>query len=137
MEHLVWSDAFSVGVYELNDQHMRLVGMINRMIDLTSLKKSDEAAIKSAYLKVLDDMVQYAAVHFATEERYLKSIGFPDFENHVQEHQQFASKAAELKQTAAAGNIDIAGTSRFLQEWLSGHILHSDMDYRRFKERSA
>ncbi len=69
MEHIVWSDAFSVGVYELNDQHMRLVGVINRMIDLASLKKSDEAAIKSAYLKVLDDMVQYAAVHFDTEER--------------------------------------------------------------------
>lgn len=137
MEHLVWSDAYSVGVYELNDQHMRLVGMINRMIDLTSLKQSDEAAIRSAYLKVLDDMVQYAAVHFKTEERYLTSIGFPDFENHVEEHHEFSRKAAELKQKAAAGDVDIAGTSLYLQAWLSGHILHSDMDYRKFKERSA
>jgi hemerythrin len=137
MEHLVWSDAFSVGVYELNDQHMRLVGMINRMIDLTSLKKPDEAAIKSAYLKVLDDMAQYAAVHFETEERYLKSIGFPDFDNHIEEHKEFSRKAAELKQTAAAGAADISGTCDYLQAWLSGHILHSDMDYRRFKERCA
>ncbi len=135
MEHIVWSDAFSVGVYELNDQHMRLVGVINRMIDLASLKKSDEAAIKSAYLKVLDDMVQYAAVHFDTEERYLKSIGFPDFENHSEEHKAFSRKAAELKQKAAVGEVDIPGTSKYLQAWLSGHILHSDMDYRRFKER--
>lgn len=135
MEHIVWSDAFSVGVYELNDQHMRLVGVINRMIDLASLKKSDEAAIKSAYLKVLDDMVQYAAVHFDTEERYLKSIGFPDFENHAEEHKAFSRKAAELKQKAAVGEVDIPGTSQYLQAWLSGHILHSDMDYRRFKER--
>ena len=137
MEHLVWSDAYSVGVYELDDQHMRLVGTINRMIDLTSLTKPDEAAIKAAYLKVLDDMVQYAAVHFATEERYLKSIGYPDFDNHVEEHEKFSEKFAALKQKATAGALDISGTSQFLQSWLSGHILHSDMDYRKFKERPA
>jgi len=137
MEHFVWSDAYSVGVYELNDQHMRLVGMINRMIDLASLTKADEAAIRSAYLKVLDDMLHYAAVHFETEERYLKSIGFPEFGSHVEEHKEFSRKAADLKQKAAGGELDIPGTSQFLQSWLSGHILHSDMDYRNFKERSA
>ncbi|TXG78720.1 MAG: bacteriohemerythrin [Rhodocyclaceae bacterium] len=137
MEHLVWSDAYSVGVYELDDQHMRLVGTINRMIDLTALKKSDEAAIRSAYLKVLDDMVQYANVHFATEERYLQSIGYPDFDNHVLEHKQFSQRFADLKQKAAAGELDIPGTSQYLQSWLTGHILHSDMDYRKFKERAA
>lgn len=137
MEHFVWSDAYSVGVYELNDQHMRLVGTINRMIDLASLMKPDEAAIKSAYLKVLDDMVQYANVHFGTEERYMQSIGFPAFDDHVEEHKQFFKKTTELKQKAAAGEFDIPGTSAYLQAWLTGHILHSDMAYRKFKEGRA
>jgi hemerythrin len=137
MEHIVWADAYSVGVDELNYQHMRLVGMINRLIDLTLLKKADETAIKSAYINVLNDMVQYAAVHFDTEERYLKSIGYSDFENHVEEHKEFSTKAAELQQKAALGELDISGTSRYLQTWLTGHILHSDMDYRKFKERIA
>ena len=137
MEHLVWTDAFSVGVDEFDYQHMRLVGMINRLIDLASLKKSDETAIKSAYLIVLNDMVQYAAVHFDTEERYLKSIGYSAFENHVEEHKEFTRTTAELKQKAAVGELDISGTSHYLQTWLSDHILHSDMDYRRFKERQA
>ena len=35
------------------------------------------------------------------------------------------------------GDLDIAGTSEYLQKWLSGHILHTDMDYRKFKECSA
>lgn len=137
MEHIVWSDDFSVGVEELNYQHMRLIGMINRMVDLTSLKKADPATVKSAYMNVLNDMVQYASVHFDTEERYLKSIAYNAFDNHVGEHEEFSKKAADLTQKAAAGDLDIAGTSQYLQSWLSGHILHSDMDYRRFKESRA
>jgi hemerythrin len=137
MKHIVWADEFSVGVDELNYQHMRLVGMINRLIDLTALKKSDQTAIKSAYLNVLNDMVQYAAIHFDTEEAYLKSIGYSDFDNHVEEHKDFSRKADELTQKAAVGELDISGTSDFLQTWLTGHILHSDMDYRRFKECAA
>jgi hemerythrin len=137
MEHIVWADAYSVGVDELNYQHMRLVGMINRLIDLTLLKRSDQSAVKAAYLNVLNDMVQYAAVHFDTEERYLKSIGYSEFEGHVEEHKEFSRKAAELKQNAELGELDVSGTSHYLQTWLTGHILHSDMDYRKFKERIA
>jgi hemerythrin-like metal-binding protein len=93
--------------------------------------------IQAAYLKVLSDMVQYAAVHFDTEERYLKAIGYSDFDNHIEEHKSFSKTANDLEQKAAEGDLDIAGTSQFLQKWLSGHILHSDMDYRKFKECSA
>ena len=137
MDHIVWTDDFSVGVDELNYQHKRLVGMINRLIDLTTLTRPDPSVIKVAYGKVLSDMVQYAAVHFDSEERYLKSIGYTDFDNHVEEHKSFASKASELEQKAEQGELDIAGTSQFLQSWLSAHILHSDMDYRKFKEHAA
>jgi hemerythrin-like metal-binding protein len=137
MEHIVWSDDFSVGVDEMDYQHKRLVGMINRLIDLTSLTRTDQSVIQAAYLKVLSDMVQYAAVHFDTEERYLKAIGYSDFDNHIEEHKSFSKTANDLEQKAAEGDLDIAGTSQFLQKWLSGHILHSDMDYRKFKECSA
>lgn len=137
MDHIVWSDDFSVGVDELNYQHKRLVGMINRLIDLASLTRTDQSVIKAAYLRVLSDMVQYASVHFDTEERYLKAIGYRDFDNHIEEHKSFARQAAELEHEGAEGKLDIAGTSEFLQKWLSGHILHSDMDYRKFKECSV
>jgi hemerythrin-like metal-binding protein len=137
MGHIVWTDAFSVGVEELNYQHMQLIGMINRLTDLSALKKSDQAAINAAFNNVLNDMVQYAAIHFDTEERYLKTIGYFDFDKHVEEHTEFTGKTAELKQKATAGELDISGTTQYLQKWLSGHILVSDMDYRKFKERRA
>ena len=137
MEHIIWADEFSVGIDEMDYQHKRLVGMINRLIDLTTLTRTDQSVIKAAYSRVLSDMVQYAAVHFDTEEKYLKSIGYTDFDNHVGEHKSFAAKAAELERKAADGELDIVGASQFLQSWLSGHILHSDMDYRKFKEARA
>ena len=137
MEHIIWSDDLSVGVDEMDYQHKRLVGMINRLVDLASLTRTDQSVIKAAYLRVLSDMVQYATVHFDTEERYLKAIGYADFDNHLEEHKSFTRKASELEQKGAQGDLDIAGTSEYLQKWLSGHILHTDMDYRKFKECSA
>jgi len=137
MEHIIWSDDFSVGVDDMDYQHKRLVGMINRLIDLTLLTRAEPTAIKTAYSKELSDMVHYAAVHFDAEERYLKSIAYAEFDNHLEEHKSFADKAAQLEREAAQGALDIPGTSQFLQNWLSGHILHSDMDYRKFKESRA
>lgn len=98
MEQIIWSDDLSVGVDEMDYQHKRLVGMINRLVDLASLTRTDQSVIKAAYLRVLSDMVQYATVHFDTEERYLKAIGYADFDNHVEEHKSFSRKAFELEQ---------------------------------------
>jgi hemerythrin len=137
MGHIIWTDAFSVGVEELNYQHMQLVGMINRLLDLASLKNSDQATTKKAFHNVLNDMVQYAAIHFETEERYMATIGYSDFQRHAEEHTGFSNKTAELILKASNGELDISGTSQYLQKWLSGHILVSDMEYRKFKERRA
>jgi hemerythrin-like metal-binding protein len=130
IEHVVWCDAFSVGVAEIDEQHKRLVGMINRLADCL------QADTDCQFDEILSEMFDYSQVHFKSEEVYMARIGYPMLQEHEREHGAFIERISNLSIAAADGVRDMAGTYRFLRGWLLGHILKSDMQYRHFVERT-
>ncbi|MGC8720293.1 MAG: hemerythrin domain-containing protein, partial [Thermodesulforhabdaceae bacterium] len=57
-----WDESLSVGIAEIDDQHKRLVNMINELYDAMLQKKG-----KAVLSQIIKEMAEYAAVHFATE----------------------------------------------------------------------
>ncbi len=128
-----WSDDMSVGVRELDSQHRRLIGMIN-MLTLAMLTGRGQERQRA----VVDAMLDYAAVHFAAEERYMKELGFPGYEAHRREHAQFTGKALELKTRALRDGFTLTlEIVDYLSDWLDRHIRGLDQEYEQFsKDRS-
>ena len=59
MEEIVWMNEFSVGVKEMDEQHKKLIAMINLLIaDQKSLTAPETIA------KLLTEMTDYAQEHF-------------------------------------------------------------------------
>ena len=131
LEKLVWNDSYSVGVPALNDQHKKLVGLINRLADCHGARSSGSFG---AFHEVLARMFDYTQVHFKAEEDYLQRIGYPQLADQKIEHAAFIGKMAAFCMAASEGVQDEAGVHRYLKAWFLSHILESDMQYRSFVE---
>lgn len=128
MEKISWTDKFSVGVERLDEQHRRLVGMINRLID-GHLAGEGGASLS----ELLADMAEYAREHLAMEEELLRRYRYPHLDAHLAGHDSFRENVAQF---CLATNLGVEAIPenilRYLREWLLHHVLEDDMAYRPF-----
>ena len=127
MAIMIWNDTFVVGVKEFDEHHRHLVGIINRLYDQYSHDPS--AGDVAGAIKELSD---YAAYHFAAEERWMRENSYPGLPQQIAEHARFSDRVAALRTEALAGQVTTSALFYFLTDWLTTHILESDADYGRF-----
>lgn len=128
METIKWTDSYSVGVKEMDDQHKKLVAMINRLIEeQTTL--TEPATIAN----LLTEMTDYAAEHFRSEEYLMAEYGYDFLARQKQTHEAFIAKTSEFMNASEVGpNILSKALLEFLKTWLVSHILNEDMQYKEF-----
>ena len=128
MERILWTENFSVGVARLDDQHKRLVQMINRLIAEPRLTTESET-ISS----LLSEMTSYARKHFSAEEELLRRHHYPRLEEQVAEHQAFQKKTTDFC-SATMLHVRVVPETllHYLSDWLVHHILKTDMAYKPF-----
>jgi len=138
MAFLEWDPRFSVRIAEIDQQHKKLIGLINRLHE--SMRQAGgrdalETAIEelSAQATVINEMVEYSSYHFSTEEKYMRQYVYPDFEKHKKEHEYFINKVRTLKSDFDGGQAILSSQiMEFLKKWLSDHILGMDKKYEPF-----
>ncbi|MDR1507900.1 MAG: bacteriohemerythrin [Treponema sp.] len=123
---IVWNDDYSVQFRAIDEQHQGLVAMTN---DLLRGCRQSGAAADDIFMKTLRGAVEYAQVHFYTEEKYMKQAGYPELESHKKEHAAFVDKVLETVKAFEEGEADPFDLAVFLKEWLLTHIAVSDKKY--------
>ncbi len=78
---IAWSEKYSVKVKELDNQHKKLIDIINKLDNNMRQGKG-----KEVLGNVLNEMLDYTRVHFTAEERILRESAYPDYENHIAIH---------------------------------------------------
>ena len=124
MKDLVWDKTLSVDVPEIDDDHRRLVDLFNILSN--SVAKGDPTDYIQA---VLEELISCTVWHFRHEERLMLKYEYQGMLEHKSEHQELIECAKALRQRLlqegrAVSTEDIA----FLEHWLTGHILGTDMD---------
>lgn len=128
MSLIRWSDSFSVNVMMIDQEHKKLVAMIN---ELTDAMKAGHG--KDVLGKILDGLIQYTAFHFQREEKYFQQVKYPDTAAHKREHAAFVKKVTEFKKEFDAGRVTVSvNILQFLSKWLQQHIKGSDQKYSKF-----
>jgi hemerythrin len=116
----------SVDVKMLDNDHKRLAILINDMHDgLMAGRDSKELEL------IFDELIAYARVHFAHEERILAEAGYSGAEAHKQEHSHKIELILTLQErfhnaTESAAYLDILDQ---LKEWLFTHMERSDKEF--------
>ena len=128
MPLLSWKDEYSVNIREIDDQHKRLVDLINELHEAMVQQKA-----KEVLGGVLSKLVNYAASHFAAEEKLMEGNGYPEFAEHKSKHVAMTAKVLALQKDWQAGKAALGiEVSQFLRDWLDKHILGTDKKYTPF-----
>jgi hemerythrin len=125
MALMEWSDNLSVKVTQIDEQHKKLVGMLNDLHDAMKQGKGSDVTGK-----ILDGLIEYVATHFANEEKIMKDNAYPEYLKHKKEHDALTNQALELQKQFQNGKpVLTVELMKFLKDWLSNHILGTDKKY--------
>ena len=128
MSLIKWNEGFSVNVSKIDQEHKKLVEMVNELTD--AMKKGKG---KDVLGKILDGLIAYTASHFQTEEKYFQQVKYPDAAAHKKEHAAFVQKVSEFKKEFDAGRATVSvNILQFLSKWLQTHIKGTDQKYSKF-----
>ncbi len=125
MALLNWDDSYSVHYASIDDQHKRLVDLINQLHEAMTQGKG-----KQALSSILAEMIDYSQTHFAYEEKLMLDIQYPNYHVQILAHAGFIEKVRELQNRYESGQQALSlDVMEFLKKWLTNHILDLDKKY--------
>ncbi|MBC8552081.1 MAG: hemerythrin family protein [Candidatus Brocadiales bacterium] len=120
-----WNDKYSAGISIIDEEHKKLIEIINKAI--TASRHKDNS---TEIMGILREMSDFAQTHFATEETYMLECGYPDYEHHKKEHQDFLIETIAFLDDAAKGDSLLAyEVLEHLKVWFVSHIQGTDRGY--------
>jgi len=121
-----WNDEMSVGVKAMDDDHKKLVDILNELNE-SVVTGEDHKALGVA----LEQLIQYTRNHLAREEELLARCDYPDSKEHHTGHDRMIGKALLAQANFRMGSTPTLSAEilLFLKDWLTSHILGSDKDY--------
>ncbi|SET34507.1 hemerythrin-like metal-binding domain protein [Natronincola peptidivorans] len=122
---LEWSEEYSVGIASIDEEHLRLINLINNVNE--AIRKGES---KTILVNTFDQLIDYSLQHFKNEEQLLRNNNFPELETHILEHQKLMKTVLDLNKEK--NYIFPANVSEFLNAWLIEHILSSDRKYKEY-----
>lgn len=119
---LGWKEEWSSGNKVIDDEHLRLLGLGNELLDLMH-RHNDKAEIEIAWNEIL----MHLSAHFANEEEILHNIGYIDFHSHVNIHQRLIKDVSVFGHRLVTQFVGPEECYDFIMEnVVTGHLIKED-----------
>jgi len=121
-----FKEEYVTGIDSIDDEHKRLFEIADETYRLSKeeflVDKYDQVR------QILEELKDYALLHFEHEEAYMESINYKQMFVQKVQHDQFREKVNDLDLDHLDENSDdmIAEILEFLTGWLVNHILEHD-----------
>ncbi len=114
---LVWGDHLLMGHGPMDELH-------EEFVELIALLQTAEDSELPSLLQAMESHLQH---HFAEEDQWMLSTGFPPRDCHIDEHAAVLKSVAEVRVKLAEGNILLCrDLTKALVDWFPGHATHLD-----------
>lgn len=125
MSLISWADQYSVKIKEIDNQHTKLVDLINQLHDAMKEGKS-----KEIIGRIISDLVTYTKFHFFAEEKIMADNNYPGYLRHKKEHEDLTQKVIQFQSDYESGKAVLSlELMQFLKTWLVNHIMKVDKEY--------
>jgi hemerythrin len=125
MPIMEWTTDLSVKVGEIDDQHKKLIGLINKLHDAMRAGQGKEVLEGT-----LQELAAYTVYHFQNEEKYMQQFSYPGYLKHKSEHAAFVKKVTDFQKEFASGRLGVTlDLMNFLKDWVNKHIKETDKQY--------
>jgi hemerythrin len=126
-----WERHYSLGIEAIDAQHRTIMDKFNVLYQAILGGEGQE---KIALL--IDDLIEYAQVHFRDEEELFTRHGYPKAEGQKAAHSSFKAKADAFRDSYLKDpRINPLEVVEFLKDWIENHVLTLDMEYKEFMVR--
>jgi len=130
---IAWNDRYSVSVSAFDTQHKRLFNLINDVHEAMAMGSG-----KERMGEILDELIDYTAKHFQEEETLMKSSGYEGYDDHKEKHAALVDSVLTFKSDFDRGTAEVdLKLMSFLKDWLSKHIMGTDMRYKKFFKKKG
>jgi len=119
-----WSRSYSVGVSRMDDEHKRLIDIINSLYAAMRAGRSNEA-IGS----ILNELVEYTKTHFNHEEKLMQECKYEGYPQQKAAHEALIRQVVEIQGKYKDGTALGQEVMNFLRDWLIKHIQGMDSQY--------
>jgi len=120
-----WSPEYEFGIDDIDNQHRKLVRILNNLWD-----SYNTGADREAIASIIDELIFYTKIHFNNEEKYMEDINYPGLKDHRLIHRELTSQVIGIQNDFKNGNAKVDDKLlEFLKSWLSNHILVEDKKY--------
>lgn len=107
-------------------QHLELVNLFNKLNSAVKNKQSREDIFK-----IIDEVIAFTRVHFATEEQIMVQSGYADVEWHMDRHRELIQDALHLSEKLA--NVGDEMFTDWFNHWpfarVLAHIQYADTQF--------
>jgi len=125
MESFQWGEHFITGLSEVDDQHHRLVDIINQFGSLLAENVLHIEDVDRLY----NELADYAVYHFQEEEKMMSEVGIAPayLDRHIEIHKGFLDDVKSIYSNLSLDDLDQPRPFlKFLMHWLAFHILGED-----------
>lgn len=124
MEYVVWSEMFSTRVPYIDNQHKKLLDIVNEFHGALKEKMGEDILFQ-----ILNSLIRYAEEHFRDEETVMDMTGYPADEalSHRKLHEELVEEIFALNENLKGPEKkSLQDIEVFLNGWLIRHILIQD-----------
>ena len=120
-----WSPKLETSLDSIDEQHRKLVDMVNHLHRAMKMKLGAKEAGK-----ILEELAEYTVYHFSYEEKIFDEYEYPETGEHKEIHKELVGKVVSFQEEFKAGNAALSiDLMNFLTDWLKNHIMVTDMSY--------
>lgn len=120
-----WNDTYATGIVMIDEQHRELFRRVGTLFDaIRSGQDTDQVP------RMLEFLTDYTRDHFRDEEQLMAAHGYQFLALHRAEHQALVHQLADWIAGGAGEDLRLTmELACILNQWLSGHIVRSDMAF--------
>ncbi|HKL41226.1 MAG TPA: bacteriohemerythrin [Clostridia bacterium] len=127
-----WNEKFSVGYKVFDEQHIKLIEILNDVEFLIKDKSIHNDLLYDRLNVLFSELVDYTVYHFETEEKVFDQKSYPLAEEHKELHRIFVENVKEKLSGFKLGKDErkvALEIYNMLLDWLMNHIVGSDKKY--------
>jgi hemerythrin-like metal-binding protein len=120
--HVDWDGSLDTGDQTIDAQHRAIVALCEH---LTAAEKDGPDEVR----RVLDQLTEYVAVHFALEQDLMEREAYPaeDRAEHVAEHESMTRLTRQQVLDYRTGRLtSVAPMREWLDVWIRRHVVEMD-----------
>jgi hemerythrin len=120
-----------LGVKEIDSEHDLMLGLVR------ALESAVASAPRPQVQALLQQLSEFARVHFATEEIMMRLYAYQEFAAHQLEHARLLDQIDKIRSEFALGNVEpTQAFASALRRWFVDHLATHDAVLARFVRES-